>query len=678
MLAQVSRKAPRVIMLVLLAILLAEVASIGAQKAGWTPHDLAFYLDQNLLSFVRPGLEVKILSAAIQDGRFVVRVKVTDPKGAPLDRLGVSTPGPVSLSFVAAHIPQGQSQYVSYTIRNVTSSITNQTAMQATSDSGGTFAQVGDGEYTYTFGTRPPANLDPTTTHSIGLYARRNLAEFDLGTYGSDDVFNWVPDGSTVTVVRDIALTATCNKCHDPLALHGGSRLSYELCVLCHTPQTSDPDTGNSVDLATMVHKIHRGRSLPSVVAGKPYRIIGNANSVHDYSTVAFPDDVRRCETCHTGASQSKIYLTTPSRRACGACHDNVNFATGENHADLPQVSDNLCANCHIPEGELEFDVSIKGAHTIPSFSKQLPGVNFNLVKVDNGARGQRPSVTFRVTDAKGDILDASAMTSLNLIMAGPNTDYSFYVSETARAATKVGNDHVYTFNRAVEADAKGSYTIGIEGYKNFDLNAGTRKQQTVRDVGMNKMLAFSVDGSAVKARTPIVSAAKCNTCHGALMLHGTFRRDIQYCAMCHTPNQTDVGRRNRPELLPAESVHFKTMIHKIHTGEENTRDFTVYGFGNNPINFNEVLYPGDRRNCAKCHEGVTSQIPIRETALPSLAPRDYITKMEPETASCLSCHTQKYVAAHALTNTSTLLGEACSTCHGPNGQYSVAKAHAR
>ena len=43
------------------------------------------------------------------------------------------------------------------------------------------------------------------------------------------------------------------------------------------------------------------------------------------------PSDPRRCEVCHdqnSGATQATAYLTRPTRAACGACHDDVNFAT--------------------------------------------------------------------------------------------------------------------------------------------------------------------------------------------------------------------------------------------------------------------------------------------------------------------------------------------------------------
>ena len=114
---------------------------------------------------------------------------------------------------------------------------------------------------------------------------------------------------------------------------------------MCHQPQTTDPDTGNTLDMKVFVHKLHMGSQLPSVVAGTPYQIIGFNQAVSDWSTVVLPSDPRRCAFCHeptkvTGATQADAWMKNPNRAACGSCHDDVNFATGKNHVDLPQVSD--------------------------------------------------------------------------------------------------------------------------------------------------------------------------------------------------------------------------------------------------------------------------------------------------------------------------------------------------
>ncbi len=173
------------------------------------------------------------------------------------------------------------------------------------------------------------------------------------------------------------------------------------MCVLCHQPQNHDPTTGNTLDLKVMAHKIHMGSQLPSVVGtsttpGVPYEITGYMNSLSNFSTVIDPADPRRCEVCHsqtasstpgTGvapgtsktsvAAQAKAFLMEPSRAACGACHDDVNFATGVppirvNHPGGPQADDTQCMNCHVPQGEMPFDASIMGAHVVPPIPPPL------------------------------------------------------------------------------------------------------------------------------------------------------------------------------------------------------------------------------------------------------------------------------------------------------------------
>jgi hypothetical protein len=66
-------------------------------------------------------------------------VRLTDLRGAGLDRDGVVTPGNVATSLVLAYIPEGQRQYTSITTRVQTSPITNVSATQATADTGGTW-----------------------------------------------------------------------------------------------------------------------------------------------------------------------------------------------------------------------------------------------------------------------------------------------------------------------------------------------------------------------------------------------------------------------------------------------------------------------------------------------------------------------------------------------------------
>jgi OmcA/MtrC family decaheme c-type cytochrome len=154
----------------------------------------------------RLGAKLKITS----DGTITIDYTLTDPNGAPLDRSGVVTPGPISLSFLAAYIPKGQEQYQSYIVRTATAPSGGVTATQAAADSGGTTQTVSTGEYIYTFGTKAPSGFDATSTHRIGLYGSRNLTEFDLGTNYADATYDFVPSGG-IPVPRDIVRTADCN-----------------------------------------------------------------------------------------------------------------------------------------------------------------------------------------------------------------------------------------------------------------------------------------------------------------------------------------------------------------------------------------------------------------------------------------------------------------------------------
>lgn len=693
--------------------LIAVCLTGASKKHQYSPRELAFYTDATTVDFVRPGLVFKITGAQIaSDGTITATISITDPEGLGLDRSGVTTPGAVSISMIAATIPKGQEQYVAYTTRIQKSPITGVSAIQGSADSGGTFTQVSDGVYKYTFATKAPSGFDATATHTIGAYGSRNLTLFQLGTSYASTTFNFVPNGSTVQVTRDVVRTSGCNNCHDQLSAHGGSRRGVEMCVLCHNPQSVDPDTGNTVDLKVMVHKIHMGSSLPSVMAGKPYQIIGFNQGVSDWSTVVYPADVRRCETCHqqnVKAAQATAHLVKPTRDACGSCHDDVNFATGVNHVAGPQFDDNLCANCHIPQGEIDFDASIMGAHRVPADSSLTPSLVANISSVSNGTAGNKPVVTFTIKDQNGSPVPIStfdASGAFRLTMAGPTSDYGYtsfgsdvktpgYVTESPSAATTTcasDGTCTFTFAHAVPKGSTGTYAIGVEAELTAVLLPGTTKEVSVDYHPLNKVAYFSVDGSPVQARRDVVKIASCNQCHVKLEAHGGLRNQTEFCVLCHNPSNTDASVRPNAQVAadktaPPQSVNFNLMVHRIHTGENllaDNRPYVIVGFGGSHNDFSDIRYPalsptgaaGDTRNCSLCHvNGSEQNLPTGLNAV--VDPQGPINPIQPVASACTGCHVKITTASHTLSNT-TALGESCTVCHSSAAAFSVGQVHAQ
>jgi OmcA/MtrC family decaheme c-type cytochrome len=680
-----------------------NVTRLAGDAVGiYSPKEKEFYLSADELSYVRPGFNITVNSVTINaDRKVVVDLSFTDDLEQPLDRLGQVTPGALQLSFILAWYDPFTRHYTAYTTR-VQTSPTGVSATQAGTDSGGTWQDVEVGHGIYTFGRALPENYDATKTTTVGIYATRNLlavpeGDFDKNYFANVE-YDFRPDGAAVTDVWDKLSNEACNQCHNPLAAHGGSRQDVKLCVLCHQPQTIDPDTGNTVDFKVMVHKIHRGENLPSVEAGGHYQIIGFNQGVNDYSNVVFPQDIRNCDTCHTAPAsvppdqrptQAAVNITFPGRASCGSCHDDVNFATGENHPGLAQPDDSQCATCHRPQGDREFDASILGAHTVPYKSTQLKGLKSEILSVSNTAPGQHPTVVFKITENDGTVVSpASLGSNLNLLMGGPTTDYAVSpFRERADGATFNGTTASYTFTNAVPADATGTWAFSIEARRTVVLDDGTAEGMNFTEGAFNPLAYSAVTDGVATPRRQVVDIAKCNTCHERLALHGGQRLNTQECVLCHNPNASDAPVRP-PEAGDPESIDFKRMIHRIHTGEELNQaykdtfgGFIVYGRGGTPHDYNEVRFPGDRRDCEKCHVNDGQQVPgdgALATRLPTTTLRDWYTPMQPVAAACEGCHASKSVAAHAVTMTSPLLGEACRACHGDGAEFSVDKIHAR
>jgi OmcA/MtrC family decaheme c-type cytochrome len=690
-----------------LAALLALIAvSVpAARRSPYSPHEKAFYANDATVQFVNPGLKITVNSAQIaSDGTISVTYTLTDPKGLPLDAAGVTTPGTINLSYIAAAL-NGSNEYTNYTKRQITQN--GGSALEPSSDSGGAATNVGPGQYQYVYHAKAPSGYTASATHTIGIYGSRNLTAYNLGTNYASATFNFVPNGAKVTQVHDVIRTASCDNCHDQLSFHGGARRGVEMCVLCHNSEMVDTSNGGSLDLKVMVHKMHMGASLPSVKAGQPLILNGT-----DFSKVVYPaepGDPRPCETCHsqaTGAAQANAYLTKPTRAACGACHNDVNLATGQNHAGGPQPDDNLCSTCHFPQGELDFDASIKGAHVSPISSSLLSGLIVNITKVQNGTAGSAPVVSFTVQDKNGNGVPLSQLGFINFTLAGPTTDYGYtsfgsdtagtpgYVTEIAAANAKcdASGNCLYAFTHKIPANATGTYAIGAEARRTETVLAGTTKQRSITYGAPNKVTYISVDGSTVMPRRQIVALANCNHCHSVLTAHGSLRNTPEYCVLCHNPSNTDASvRGNAPvaadKNAPPQGIAFSLLVHRIHDGINMLGDggsYTVVGFGGSHNDFSTTLYPAMSpngkatalANCSMCH------VNNSETNLPLglnniVNPQGYLNPEGATATACSGCHVAKDAAAHFASNTSQL-GESCTVCHQLGAFMAVDKVHAQ
>ncbi len=657
-------------------------------KAIFVPQQKEFWLTSDEFDYIRPGFQITVNSVTVNSNlQPVVDVSYTDGLGVPLDRAGVLTPGPISMSFILAWWDPSGRNYTSYTTRPQTSPITGATAVQASADSGGTFNDLDIGHSIYTFKTKLPAGYDATATTTLGIYATRDTTAVLGKPYYANVEHDFVPSGSSVTQTWDIISNAACNTCHNPLSAHGGSRQDVKLCVLCHSPQTTDPDTGNTLNFKVMVHKIHMGSSLPSVEAGTPYQIIGFNNSRNDFSTVVFPQDIRNCATCHAGPTpptQSANWYAYPGVAACQSCHDDVNFATGANHPGGIQTDDSQCATCHLPQGSREWDASVMGAHTVPFKSTQLKGINATIVSVTNTVPGQNPTISFTLAQNDGTpISPAGFGSNLNVLMGGPTTDYAINpFREKASGASFDGTTATYTFTNAIPANATGTWAFSLEARRTIALDPAPNDTPTVNESTFNPVFYAAVTDAQAAPRRQVVELANCNTCHDALMLHGSFRRNTEMCVMCHNPNADDSSQRPSDQL-PPESIDFKRMIHKIHRGKNLTHDYTIYGFGGSTNTFNDVRFPGDLRDCQKCHTTDASGVGTEQVSemppaglLPTITARDWYKPMQHYATACLACHDTQPAAAHAFTMTAPF-GEACATCHGTDGAFSVDQVHA-
>jgi len=208
------------------------------------------------------------------------------------------------------------------------------------------------GSYSLTF---PPTAIIPATatgTWSIGMQAARY--EFVASNFlrplatsishgNTNPVVSFaVTAGGTAVPRREVVQLSRCNACHQQINIHGGGRQAIQYCVMCHNPNMTltagQFGPAQSLMFQNLIHRIHMGANLPSVVDGGTYGI-----GSHDYTFVRFPQPITNCGACHATGTTN-----TPSTRVCTSCHDGSSTLA---HAQLNTTSGGTeaCATCHGP-----------------------------------------------------------------------------------------------------------------------------------------------------------------------------------------------------------------------------------------------------------------------------------------------------------------------------------------
>lgn len=465
------------------------------------------------------------------------------------------------------------------------------TAKQATTDSSTAASLVfnPEGYYTYTLTTdiKDPSKtqgviFEPNRTHRVAIQLSYTNAAgetvrvnpyFDV-TFDANGNAVPVTDPNQTRVMADVA---SCNGCHEKLALHGGGRVDVQFCVMCHNPGTTDANSGNVLTMQTMVHKIHAGRLLKSKLdaglGGEEYVIWGYGNTMADYAEVGFPQDLRNCTVCHSGTNpktpQGDNWKTRPSKEACLTCHANnagsnfvvthTDFALaivgpGATPKDIPNAR---CAECH----RVGAAVSPERVHWNQN-EENAAKYKMNIEDATFDAAARTVTIRYFLSDpTNGNAaynLVTSDCTGSGATLACANTtrfgNLRFYVAYQNMSGWPGGVTEFTSFNNGGSGANAFAYKGSNDGANHYTIDivlppdtatavaTGTARVVSIGQIKEPKLLAQSasdprpevtpltlvnvvvqhtfkdvVISGASNPRRQVVANEKCNVCHGAL-----------------------------------------------------------------------------------------------------------------------------------------------------------------
>ena len=594
-----------------------------------------------------------------------INFKLVDENGQPLSGLLPSQVrfGIAQLQPAPAAGPATSSQWRSYvtTIDKATPTTLGwgtldqvQATVEAATTSGAVFTDHGDGSYSYTFSKDLPGfaadsttkgvplTYDGTLTHRVGLEIRGTTA-----TPTNNALYTYVPATGATTgyYTRDIVNNGACDACHDDLTAHGGPRTDVQYCVICHNSGTHDAQSGNSLDMKVMVHKIHRGISLPTVVAagnttpaaGKGYTIFGHGGA-NNFSTVIFPQDQRNCTTCHQASDpttpDANNYKNIPYSGACGTCHDNIDFATGLNHGPAPGIiaADTDCLTCHGPNSNLMSNgvpMNVVGAHTIPELAATA-NFKFTVVKIEavKDAAGTIPGATPCAAATVACVVNPGEYPKVTIKVTNPVAGTTYSLADAGFSPTSFVPNPA---NAAVASDAP-SVTVDL-AYTTANYTSPGNAQSTSSRPITIRFLAYNTTLSAGPPPFMPYAAATATATTGT------------------PPAQNAYGSYTRIAPFPVTSTIALTGINGNVSGGafiEGRAVINVAPAGQVPVYSTVGISAADPVYFPIVPPAGTSQAAARRAVI--------------DIASCDTCHKQLQFHGDARNNSSQL----CTVCHNP------------
>lgn len=489
------------------------------------------------------------------------------------------------------------------------------------------------GEYSYQMADALAASSNP---FRVTVRVRYRATIDDVRYYivnaanASYDFLQADPGTQLAASGADMADTNACNSCHGDAIGYVGHHGYTEVksCDNCHNLDYQESRNGGEGDLAFMVHRIHSAGTFASLHGGA------------DFSEVTYPQKTSTCDKCHNdNAPNADLAFTNPTRRNCGSCHANVNFATGENHAGGVFTDDSLCSACHQKTGS-EINGGIPGndhksmiaGSGLAASTANTPEYTVDIGMTDpaNGSyyeAGEMPTVTVTLTpndggpaanyaaaaDAKGD-RDGN-LSGASLFVYGPRSDavpvltwhsstdpswtgvpvqgHSLFVGADPQVMTD-GSGFKYKLMN-IDALEPGTYMVRFEG----------------NDYGANSDSDYVTSSTAVTTfqvgqaeEEPKVSGSGCLNCHGATHMHleGAHPHNQPFntdgCLACHDRSTGNYGD------------YIGNRVHAVHSGSE-TGDLGPHAFEG------EITYPQDVNNCSVCHTNAGAETPVWRTTNP-------------------------------------------------------------